>query len=67
MVYDENTKDSVWWGDVNNRLNQNKFDLLHNRMLAYLVGKEVFVRDAYACADPKFRINIRVVNETPWG
>ena len=66
VVYDDNTKDSVWWGDVNNRFEADKFDLLHNRMLAYLSGKEVFVRDSYACADPAYRINIRVVNETPW-
>jgi phosphoenolpyruvate carboxykinase (ATP) len=66
VVYDDNTKDSVWWGDVNNRFEADKFDLLHNRMLAYLSGKEVFVRDSYACADPSYRINIRVVNEYPW-
>jgi phosphoenolpyruvate carboxykinase (ATP) len=51
---------------VNNRFESDKFDALQNRMLAYLGGKEVWVRDAYACADPTFRINIRVVNETPW-
>lgn len=66
VVYDENTKDSVWWGDVNNRFEADKFDALHNRMLAYLSGKEIWVRDAYACANPQFRINIRVVNEYPW-
>ena len=66
VVYDDNTKDSVWWGEVNNRFESDKFDLLHNRMLAYLGGKEVYVRDAYACADPSYRINIRVVNEYPW-
>jgi len=66
VVYDENTKDSVWWGDVNNRFEPAKFDALQNRMLAYLSGKEVYVRDAYACADPSYRINIRVVNENPW-
>lgn len=66
VVYDENTKDSVWWGDVNNRFEADKFEILHNRMLAYLGGKEVWVRDAYACADPTYRINIRVVNEYPW-
>ena len=66
VVYDEKTKDSVWWGDVNNRFESDKFDLLHNRMLAYLGGKEVWVRDAYACADPTFKINIRVVTENPW-
>ena len=63
VVYDDNTKDSVWWGDVNNRFEADKFDALYNRMTAYLSGKEVFVRDAYACADPAYRINIRVVNE----
>ena len=66
VVYDENTKDSVWWGDVNNRFEADKFDALHNRMLAYLGNKEVWVRDAYACADPAYRINIRVVNEYAW-
>ncbi|MGZ3930541.1 MAG: phosphoenolpyruvate carboxykinase (ATP), partial [Bacteroidia bacterium] len=66
VVVDANTKDAVWWGDVNNRFDADKFDLLHNRMLAYLGGKEIWVRDAYACADPKYRINIRVVTETPW-
>ncbi len=66
VVYDENTKDSVWWGDVNNRFEADKFEVLHNRMLAYLSGKEVWVRDAYACADPSYRINIRVVNEFAW-
>src|ERR1043165_751438 len=52
VVYDENTKDSVWWGDVNNRFEADKFDMLHKRVLEYLGGKEVWVRDAYACADP---------------
>ncbi len=66
VVIDDTTKDSVWWGDVNNRFDSDKFDSLYNRMTAYLGGKEIYVRDAYACADPKFRINIRVVNEFPW-
>lgn len=66
VVYDDNTKDSVWWGDVNNRFESGKFDALHNRMLAYLGGKEIWVRDSYVCADPAYRVNIRVVNEFPW-
>ncbi len=66
VVYDENTKDSVWWGEVNNRFEANKFDALQQKMLDYLTDKEVWVRDSYACADPKFRINLRVITETPW-
>jgi phosphoenolpyruvate carboxykinase (ATP) len=66
VVVDETTKDSVWWGDVNNRFDKDKFDVLHKRMLKYFEGKKIWVRDSYACADPKYRINIRVVTETPW-
>jgi phosphoenolpyruvate carboxykinase (ATP) len=65
VVYDDTTKDSVWWGDVNNRFESDKFDSLHNRMLAYLSGKEIWLRDAYVCADPTYKLNIRVVNENP--
>ena len=27
---------------------------------------ETGVRDAYACADDNYRLNIRVINENPW-
>ncbi len=29
--------------------------------------EEVWVRDAYACADPAHKLPIRVINEQPWG
>ncbi len=63
VVCDETTENSVWWGDVNIKFDPAKFDLLYNRVCAYLSNKEVFVRDSYACADPTYRMNIRVVTE----
>ena len=63
IVKDAITENAVWWGDVNIPFDSQKFDLLYHRVCAYLAGKEIFVRDAYACADPKFRTNIRVVTE----
>ncbi|NDC43088.1 MAG: phosphoenolpyruvate carboxykinase (ATP), partial [Chitinophagia bacterium] len=65
-VKDAITQDSVDWGDVNIPISPEAFDNLYNKVCAYLGGKEVWVRDAYACADPAYRLNIRVVNETPW-
>jgi phosphoenolpyruvate carboxykinase (ATP) len=65
-VKDEITEKSVDWGDVNIPISPEVFDALYNKVCAYLGGKEVWVRDAYACADPKYRLNVRVVNETPW-
>jgi len=67
VVKDETTENSVWWGEVNNIFDPEKFDALYNRMTAYLSGKEVWIRDAYVCASPKYRLNLRVVNELPWG
>ena len=66
VVYDENTKDTVWWGDVNNRFESVKFDALLNKVIQHYAGKEVFIRDCFACADPKYRLSIKVVNETAY-
>jgi len=66
VVYDEKTKDSVWWGDVNNRFESDKFDLLYNRVCAYLGGSEIYVRDCYAGADPEHKLTLRVITELPW-
>lgn len=63
IVCDDVTENAVWWGDVNIKFDSDKFDLLYHRVCAYLSGKEVFVRDSYACADPAYRTNIRVVTE----
>ncbi len=66
VVCDENTENSVWWGDVNIKFSPEKFDALYEKMKLHLQDRDVYVRDAYACADPKFKLNIRVLTETPW-
>ena len=66
IVEDEITKDKVWWGNINIPFEPEKFDNLYDKVIAYLNEKELFVRDCYACADPAYKLNIRVVNEYPW-
>ena len=66
IVKDAITKDRVWWGDVNIPFAPNDFDALYNKVTSYLSEKELFVRDCYACSDPAYRTNIRVINEYPW-
>lgn len=65
-VIDDITRDTVDWGEINIPMEPEVFDRLYNKVSAYLEDKEVWVRDAYACADPKYRLNIRVINEMPW-
>ncbi|MEM8762196.1 MAG: phosphoenolpyruvate carboxykinase (ATP) [Bacteroidota bacterium] len=66
LVKDAYTQDKVWWGRINKAISPDNFDVLQEEMLAYLSGKEVYVRDAYVCADPKYRMNVRVITEYPW-
>lgn len=66
IVRDEITEKAVWWGDVNIGFSSERFDALYTRMKSFLVEKDVYVRDTYACADEKFRLNIRVVSEFAW-
>ncbi|RAI98419.1 phosphoenolpyruvate carboxykinase (ATP) [Chitinophaga skermanii] len=66
IVKDSLTADSVNWNDFNLPFTAENFDKLYNKITAYFSGKEVWVRDCYACADQNYRVNIRVVNEQPW-
>ena len=66
VVKDNTTENAVWWGDVNIPFNPEKYNALYNKVTEYLRGKDVYVRDVYACADENFRLNIRVINEYPW-
>ncbi|MBZ9728138.1 phosphoenolpyruvate carboxykinase (ATP) [Salegentibacter sp. JZCK2] len=66
IVKDEVTREKVWWGDINIPFDAVKFDRLYNKVAEYLSDKEIYTRDAYACAEEKYRLNIRVVNEYPW-
>ncbi|RXG11990.1 phosphoenolpyruvate carboxykinase (ATP) [Leeuwenhoekiella aestuarii] len=66
IVKDDITANRVWWGDINIPFNSDAFDALHEKVIQYLNEKELFVRDAYACAEKEYRLNIRVINEYPW-
>lgn len=67
IVKDAITENSVDWNNFNIPIDEKYFHQLRTKMLNYLGTKEeVWVRDAYACADPSYRLNIRVINENPW-
>ena len=65
-VIDDITRDTVDWNNFNLPIEPKYFDIVYDKMMAYFTDKEIWVRDCYACADPTYRINIRVINENPW-
>lgn len=66
-VKDETTENTVDWNNFNIPIEDKYFHIIHKKIIDYLNQKqELWVRDCYACADPRYRLNIRVVTEKPW-
>jgi phosphoenolpyruvate carboxykinase (ATP) len=65
-VCDAKTENTVWWGDVNFKFEPSKFEALLEKVIKHYAGKPVYVRDSYACADERYKLNVRVVNETAY-
>ena len=65
-VKDQETEDSIWWGDVNLPIQASSFERIHQKMLKYTEGKNLYVRDAYAGADEEHRLKLRVINTMAW-
>ncbi len=66
IVKDEMTANTVDWNQINLPFEGAKFDQLNEKILTYFENKPVYVQEAYACADPRYRLNIRLVAEYPW-
>jgi phosphoenolpyruvate carboxykinase (ATP) len=66
-VLDEVTKDDIHWNEFNQAIDEKYFDIIFKKITTYLNQREeIWVRDAYACADKRYSINIRVIAEKPW-
>jgi phosphoenolpyruvate carboxykinase (ATP) len=66
IVKEESSAEKIWWGKENKPFEPAKFDDLYHRLLAYLQGKDIFIRDCYAGAAPHHSIPIRVITEYAW-
>jgi len=66
LIEEPTTGDSIWWGDVNKAYSSERFDHLHERMMAYLQGRDVFVQDVWSGADPRYRIPVRIITQYAW-
>ncbi len=67
IVKDAITANTIDWNNFNIPIDEKYFLQLRKKILEYLGSKEeIWVRDAYACADPTYRLTIRVINENAW-
>jgi phosphoenolpyruvate carboxykinase (ATP) len=66
IVHDPQTAQHIHWNEFNLPIDARYFEVVKRRILEYYeTCPGLWIRDCFACADPRFRINIRVVNEQP--
>ena len=66
VVEEPSSKDRIWWGKVNQPISEESYFGLRQEVLAYLQGRELFVMDGFAGADPRYTLPIRIVTEFAW-
>jgi phosphoenolpyruvate carboxykinase (ATP) len=66
VVREADSEGNVWWGVYNRPFAADKFEVLYDRMLGFLQGRDIFVQDVYVGADENYRLPVRVVTQLAW-
>jgi len=66
VVREQTTEDKVWWGQYNRPFTSENFSGLLTRLQGYLQGRDVFVQDCHAGADPEYSLPIRIITQKAW-
>ncbi|HEV2686610.1 MAG TPA: phosphoenolpyruvate carboxykinase (ATP), partial [Actinomycetota bacterium] len=66
FVKEPTSQDAIWWHPGNRPIASEKFDGLLRRMQEFISTHDVFTQDVFACADPRYRLRVRVITELAW-
>ncbi len=66
IVQEDNLREEIAWGPVNQPFSPERFESLYHRLLAYLQGHDLFVQDCWGGAHPKYRVPLRIITEYAW-
>ncbi|TME98807.1 MAG: phosphoenolpyruvate carboxykinase (ATP) [Chloroflexi bacterium] len=66
FVKEPSSQDAIWWHPGNQPIGSDRFDALLRRMQEFIDAHEVYTQDVFACADPRYRLRVRVVSELAW-
>ncbi|KAF8332618.1 ATP-utilizing phosphoenolpyruvate carboxykinase [Cantharellus anzutake] len=62
IVYEETSRNDIWWGPVNIKMDEHSFEINRERAIDYLNTRgDIYVFDGFAGWDPKYRIKVRVI------
>jgi phosphoenolpyruvate carboxykinase (ATP) len=66
IVRESDSAEDIWWGEYNRPYDSDKFEELFSRLLGFLQGRDLFIQDCYAGADPNFKLPVRIITEYAW-
>jgi len=66
FVKEPTSQDAIWWHPGNQPIASAKFDQLLARMEEFVAAHDVYTQDVFACADPRYRLRVRVISELAW-
>lgn len=66
IIRESGSSEHVWWGEYNRPYDAGKFDELFNRLQGFLQGRDLFVQDCFAGADPNYKLPVRIITEFAW-
>jgi phosphoenolpyruvate carboxykinase (ATP) len=66
FVKEPTSQDAIWWHPGNQPIAPEKFDGLLRRMQDFIATHDVYTQDVFACADPRYRLRVRVTTELAW-
>jgi phosphoenolpyruvate carboxykinase (ATP) len=66
VVREPGSEDRIWWGKVNQPMEEAHFQGLRSKVASYLGERDLYVIDCFAGADPEHRISVRVVTPSAY-
>ncbi len=66
IVRESSSSDKIAWGKVNKPFDEDRFDRLLHRVLAYLQNRDIYVQDCFAGASHGYQRSVRVISEKAW-
>ena len=66
IVSNEESAARIWWGENNHPMSHETFEIIRRSLADYLQGRDVYILDAAAGADPRYRLPIQVITELAW-
>ncbi len=66
VVREPGSEQRIWWSKTNQDIDEEHFDGLREKVASFIEGRDAYVIDAFAGADPAHRLSVRVITNSPW-